>query len=145
MSIDPLTAIFDIGKTAIERIWPDANKRAEELRKLEELRQGGDLARLDAHVKLMLAQIKVNEEQARSKSFWVAGARPAAIWAGVFSLSWSGIFHPLLTWVWAFSEMPGEPPPVIESGVLGSITMGLLGVAGMRSFDKTKGTQTDAL
>ena len=39
MSIDPLTSILNLGKSVIERIWPDANKRAEEMRKLEELKQ----------------------------------------------------------------------------------------------------------
>ena len=145
MGFDPWSSVLELGKSAIDKIWPDPIKRAEEMRKLEEMRQAGNLAELKAHVDLMLAQIEVNKEQAKSKSFWVAGARPAAIWAGVFSLSWSGIIHPLLTWVWAFAQMSGNPPPIIESGVLGSITMGLLGVSGMRSFDKTKGTQTDKL
>ena len=91
MSFNPLESAFEMGKLAIEKIWTDKVKRAQEMRKLEELHQDGDLARLDAHVKIMLAQIKVNEEQAKHKSIFVAGARPAAIWAGVFSMSWSGI------------------------------------------------------
>lgn len=145
MSFDPLTAIFEAGKLAIERIWPDPNKRAEEMRKLEEMRQRGDLAELDAHVKIMLAQINVNAESAKHKSIFVAGARPAAIWAGVFSMTWSGIAHPLLTWVWAFSQMDGNPPPLIDTTALVTLLGGLLGVSGMRSFDKSRGTQTDSI
>ncbi len=145
MSFNPLASAFELGKSAIERIWPDPIQQASEMRKLQELHQDGDLARLDAHVQIMLAQIKVNEEQAKHKSIFVAGARPAAIWAGVFSMSWSGIFHPILTWAWAFIEMPGEPPPLIESATLGAIVTGLLGISGMRSFDKGKGTQTDKI
>ena len=87
MAIDPLTALFEAGKIAIEKIWPDANKRAEEIRKLEEIRQKGDLAELNAYVQITLAQIEVNTAQAKHKSVFVAGARPAAIWAGVFSMS----------------------------------------------------------
>lgn len=145
MSFDPISAAFDLGKTAIERIWPDPNKRAEEMRKLEELRQKGSLAELNAHVQLMLAQIKVNEAQAKHPSIFVAGARPAAIWAGIASLTWSGLFHPLLTWVWAFAQMTGEAPPLIESTALATIAASLLGVSGMRSYDKTKGTSKDSL
>lgn len=145
MSFDPLSAAFDLGKTAIDKIWPDANTRAEELRKLEELRQKGNLAELNAHVQLMLGQIKVNEKQAEHKSVFVAGARPAAIWAGVFSMVWAGIIHPLLTWVWAFLEMAGEAPPLIESTALFTLTLGLLGVGGMRSIDKAKGTATNSI
>jgi hypothetical protein len=145
MSLDPISAAFDLGKTAIERIWPDANKRAEELRKLEELRQKGDLAQMNNHVQLMLAQINVNLESAKHNSLFVAGARPAAIWAGLFSMVWSGIIHPMLTWVWAFMQMAGDPPTLIESSALVAIVTGLLGVAGMRSYDAKNGNKTSSL
>ena len=51
MSFDPISAAFDLGKVAIERIWPDPIRRAEEIRKLEELRQQGDLAQLKTAIK----------------------------------------------------------------------------------------------
>lgn len=145
MTFDPISALFDLGKTTIERIWPDANKRAEEIRKLEELRDKGDARELDAYVRITLAQIEVNLESAKHKSIFVAGPRPFIIWVGGFSLAWAGIIHPLLTWVWAFAEMLGDPPPLIESAALGSIVTGLLGVAGMRSYDKLKGTVTNKI
>lgn len=145
MAFDPMTALFEAGKMAIERIWPDPSERAKELRKLEELRRKGDLAEMDAMVKLMLAQIKVNEESAKHPSLFVAGARPSAIWAGVFSMVWAGIVHPMLTWVWAFMEMAGDPPPLISSEALITLTLGLLGVSAARSFDKSKGVQTNRI
>lgn len=145
MSLDPLTAALDVGKSLIEKIWPDPQKQAEEIRKLEELHQKGDLARLQSYTSLLVAQIKVNEVSASHPSIFVSGARPAAIWAGVFSMAWSGIIHPLLTWVWAFAEMAGAPPPLIESASLVAIVTGLLGVGGMRSFEKNKGVHKDSL
>ena len=60
-------------------------------------------------------------------------------------MAWSGLVHPLLVWVWAFADMAGDAPPMIESAVLGSVVTGLLGVAGMRSYDKTKGNGKDSL
>lgn len=145
--MDPitLTALVKAGEMAISRIWPDKEKQAEEMRKLAELEQSGKLAELKMHVDLLLAQIKVNEVSAKHPSIFVSGARPAAIWAGVFSMSWAGIFHPLLTWVWAFAEMAGTPPPLIESTALSAIVTGLLGVGGMRSYDKVKGVGKDRL
>ena len=145
MSFDPLSAAFELGKSAIERIWPDPTEQARELTKLTELKQKGDLAQLNAHVQLMLAQIAVNLESAKNPSLFVSGARPFIIWVGGFSMAWSGLFHPLLVWVWAFAEMTGEAPPMIESTILGSVVTGLLGVAGMRSYDKTKGNSKDSL
>jgi len=145
MSFNPLSAALELGISAIERIWPDPIDQARELNKLKEIEQRGNLAELNAHVQLMLAQIKVNEESAKNPSLFVSGARPFIIWVGGFSMAWSGLFHPLLVWVWVFAGMEGDPPPMIESAVLGSVVTGLLGVAGMRSYDKTKGNSKDSL
>lgn len=151
MSFDPISAAFEVGKTIIERIWPNPEDQARELYKLTELANKGDLAELNAHVTLLTAQIKVNEVAANHKSLFVSGARPAAIWAGVFALVWSGIIHPVLIWVWgfgqAFNYIPVElpVPPLIETSALVTILGSLLGVSGMRSFDKAKGTNKDSL
>ena len=149
MSFDPLSAAFDLGKSAIERIWPDPIRRAEELRKLEELRQEGDLANLNAHVQLMLGQLEVNKAEAQHKSIFVAGWRPWIGWVGGFSLAYAGLVHPLLTWLWyllvGFGYVPADitPPPMVETGTLGTIVTGMLGIGAMRSHDKRHKVQTD--
>jgi len=145
MSFDPITAAFDLGKIAIEKLFPDANKRAEEMRKLEELRQNGNLAQLNAHVKLMLAQINVNLEQAKSKSMFVAGSRPFIIWVCGLGLAFQYLLHPLFIWVWAFASMEGIPPPPLDMGTMMPLLLGLLGLGTMRSVDKKNGVQTDNL
>ena len=145
MSFDPLSAAIELGISAIERIWPDPIDQAREVNKLKEMSQKVELAQLNAHVQLMIAQIKVNEVSAKNPSLFVSGARPFIIWVGGFSMAWSGLVHPLLVWVWAFADMAGDAPPMIESAVLGSVVTGLLGVAGMRSYDKTKGNGKDSL
>lgn len=151
MAFDPMTAILDLGKSAIDKIWPDPIKRAEELRKLEELKQNGDIAQLNAHVQLMLGQLNVNKIEAQHKSLFVAGWRPWIGWVGGFSLAYAGLVYPLLTWLLVYLEATGripagmDAPPYIETGILGTIVTGMLGIGSMRSFDKSKGTQTDAI
>lgn len=147
MDIDILDSLFDLGKTAIEKIWPDLVKQAEELRKLEQMRQNGDLAKMKMHVDLMLAQINVNLQEAKHKSVFVSGWRPWIGWVGGFSLAYAGIIHPILLWIWAllqaFEVIPKEmiPPPFVESGTLGSIVTGMLGIGAMRSHDKKHNLQ----
>ena len=80
MSFDPLAALFDLGKVAIEKIWPDPVKRAEEIRKLEEMRQRGDLEELNAKVKLLTGQMDINKVEAASSDRFVAGWRPFVGW-----------------------------------------------------------------
>lgn len=143
MSFDPLTAIFEIGKTAIEKIWPDPSKRAEELFKLEKLKQDGNLAELNAQVNLMLAQIKVNEKQAEHPSIFVAGARPAIMWICAFSLAYAGIVEPMARFVAAvFFDYSGAFPAV-DTTVTMQLLFGLLGLGAYRTYEKVKEVQTD--
>ena len=151
MSFDPLSAAFDLGKTAIERIWPDPIRRATEMRKLEELKQKGDLAQLNAHVQLMLGQLEVNKAEAGHKSMFVAGWRPSIGWVGSFALAWQFVAYPVLLWAWALLQakevIPAgiAPPPVLDTTVLLTMVSSMLGIGAMRSFDKMKGTHTDSI
>ena len=144
-------SIVDLGKAAIERIWPDPVKRAEELRKLQELEQEGDIAKLNAHVKLMLAQIDVNKTEAQHKSLFVAGWRPAVGWVGVVALGYQFVLYPMLVWSWYIWQARGviptdmATPPILDMEILMVLLTGILGIGGMRSFDKSRGTQTDSL
>ena len=72
MSFDPLSALLDLGKSAIDKIWPDPIKRAEELRKLKEIEQKGDLAELNAYVSNLSGQLAINAAEAKHKSIFVA-------------------------------------------------------------------------
>lgn len=86
MALDPISAVFDLGKTAIEKIWPDANKRAEQLERLEKLKQDGDLAKMQMEVNLMLGQIDINKIEAAHPSLFVSGWRPAIGWTACVAL-----------------------------------------------------------
>lgn len=145
MSFDPISAVLSIGETLITRLFPDPEQQAQERLKMNEMAQNGKLAELNAHVQLMLAQIETNKAQAKHKSLFVAGARPAVIWTCCASLGFTGVIHPLLVWFWAFAGIDGTPPPPLDIGYMAPILTGLLGLGGMRSFDKAKGTQTDSI
>ena len=128
-------SIFELGKAAIERLWPDPIKRAEEIRKLEELKQKGDLAVLDAHVKLMLAQINVNAEEAKSDKWWKAGWRPFVGWVGGVGLAYVSILEPIIRMVASLYGYEGVFPE-IDTTLTMQVLLGLLGLGTMRSFEK---------
>ena len=151
MSFDPISALFDVGKSVIERVWPDPIRRAEEIRKLQELQQSGDVARLNAHVQLLTGQMRVNEKEAEHKSVFVAGWRPFIGWVGGFALAYQFIFYPILLWLWAiatiaFTIPEGFEPPVLPvADDLYTIILGMLGIGAMRSYDKKNGTATQSI
>ncbi len=141
MSLDPLTAIADLGQSVIERIWPDANKRAEELRKLEELKQRGDLEQLKAHVQLLTGQMEVNKIEAQHKSIFVAAWRPFVGWVGGVAFAYAAIIEPLLRFAASVSGYDGTFP-VLDTTITMQVLLGMLGLGIMRSHDKVKGVET---
>jgi hypothetical protein len=143
MSFDPLSALFDLGKTAIEKIWPDPSKRAAELLKLEELKQAGDLARMQAEVSLMLGQIEINKVEAQHPSVFVAGARPAVMWIGAFGLAYAAVVEPIARFVARVCfDYQGEFP-VLDTTITMQVLFGILGLGAYRTYEKTKEVQTD--
>lgn len=108
----------------LDKVIPDkdeANRLAFEI---------STLAEKQAH-ESMMAQIKVNEVQAAHKSLFVAGARPAIMWICALGLFYAVFAYPILD-IW-FTM------PELNTEILMPTMMGLLGLGGMRSFEKTKG------
>jgi len=91
-------------------------------------------------VSLDLAQAQTNLEQAKHSSIFVAGARPAIMWICAFGLGWQFVFQPVAVWGIAVSGID-IVLPIIQTEGLMSLTLALLGLGGMRSFEKSKGIQ----
>ena len=89
-------------------------------------------------IALDMGQIQTNIEQAKHPSLFVAGARPSIMWICALGLGWSFFLQPLLQWVLLIT---GSDVPMIEIETEGliSLTMALLGLSGMRSWEKSKG------
>ena len=88
--------------------------------------------------KLAEKQLDVNAKQASHRSVFVAGWRPAIGWCGAMALFFAFILSPCIEWYAKFSGID-IVPPAIETGPLLAIVTSMLGVAGMRSFEKAKG------
>ena len=91
-----------------------------------------------------LAQIDVNKAQASHPSIFVAGARTAIMWICAFGLGWQFVFQPVCSWAMAIWS-PELAMPIIPTEGLMTLTLSLLGLGGMRSFEKSKGVQTNNL
>ena len=91
-------------------------------------------------VSLDLAQAQTKLEQAKHPSIFVAGARPAIMWICAFGLGWQFVFQPVAVWIIAVGGID-VVLPIIETEGLLSLTLALLGLGGMRSFEKSKGIQ----
>jgi hypothetical protein len=79
---------------------------------------------------LAKGQLEVNKVEASHKSLFVSGWRPAIGWICGFALMYSTILAPILG-IWF------TVPPV-DSSLLTSVLMGMLGLGAMRTVEKTK-------
>ena len=92
-----------------------------------------------------LAQMEVNKTEAQNQNLFVAGWRPAIGWVGAAAMAYQFLLYPLLVWAWVWLQaeqiVPKEvnPPPMLDTEALWVILSGMLGIAGMRSFEKTRG------
>ena len=88
--------------------------------------------------KLAEKQLDVNAKEASHRSVFVAGWRPAIGWCGALALFFAFILSPCIDWYAKFSGMD-IVPPAIETGPLLAIVTSMLGVSGLRTFEKAKG------
>lgn len=125
-----LAGVFDLGKSLIDRVFPDpAQKAAAEL-ELMKITQSGEL-------QLTLAQLAINLKEAEHSTVFVAGWRPFVGWTCGFGLAYQTVFHNILEWI---SVINGWPlPPAVDSDVLIYTLGGLLGIAGLRTYEKKNG------
>jgi len=145
VDINPLSALFDIGKIAIEKIWPDPAKQAEQLFKLEELKQKGDLAELNAHVQSLTGQLEINKVEAAHASIFVAGARPFVMWICASSLAYASIIEPIARFIATVVFSYSGEFPEIDTDITLQVLLGMLGLGTMRSYDKLKKTDTKSI
>ena len=127
-----LPAVLPLVKDAVGAFLPeDKNKRAEAERKIE--------AQLTEHLaKIDIAQLEVNKTEAAHRSIFVAGWRPFVGWACGVSLAWSYICQPILTFALVQAGY-GVELPALDMSQMMPVLMGMLGLGGLRSFEKYKG------
>ena len=89
-------------------------------------------------IDLDLAQSQANIEQAKHSSIFVAGARPANIWVCCLGLLCNFFILPIGEWI-AMMWYPWLELPTLDSSELMTLTLSLLGLGGMRSFETSKG------
>ena len=125
------TLIGPILKPLIDRI-PDKNERARAQEAIE-------VQMLDAMSGLVEGQLRINEQEAKHSSIFVAGWRPAIGWVCGFALAWSYIVAPLLTWGIFVAGIKIEGLPELDTGPLMTLVLGMLGMGGLRTYEKRLG------
>lgn len=133
-----LGGLFDLAGKVFDKIFPNPQQAAEAKLKLFELQQAGELKVLEAETALATGQMKINEVEAASDSFFKSGWRPAVGWICVFGLFYQFVFLPFATFFLALYEVRAVMP-AMDLNTLMTLLFGLLGLGGYRTIEKLKG------
>lgn len=86
-----------------------------------------------------MVQGEINKIEAAHKSVFVAGWRPFIGWVCGLALFYNFILRDMMVWALMLSRADTPPPPVLHIDVLTTILYALLGLGGMRTFEKLQG------
>ena len=131
MSLDPISAALDLGNTLITRIFPDPEKADQAKLELLKLQQSGELAS-------MTAQTDINKVEASNTSLFVSGWRPAVGWVCALALAYQYLIRPLSGTIAVIFGITLPILPGLDDN-LWQLLMGMLGMGGLRTFEKLQG------
>ena len=127
-----ISTLMPIVTDVIGRFLPeDPQKRAAAEREI-------NAALTENLAKIDLAQIEVNKVEAASRSLFVSGWRPCVGWVCAAALAYTYVLQPMFIFILAQTGHLVEMPALDIAGLM-PILMGLLGLGGLRSYEKVKG------
>ena len=87
----------------------------------------------DKMMELVKVQSEINKMEAQHRSVFVAGWRPFIGWICGLALAYNFIIRDVIAWI-----SPDIMPPAIQMDQLITILLGMLGLGGLRTFEKIK-------
>jgi hypothetical protein len=85
-----------------------------------------------------LAQIEINKEEAKSRHWFVASWRPCVGWICALALGYHFIVSPITIFALSIAGLQYDLP-VFDMNSLMTILMGMLGLGGLRTYEKKQG------
>jgi len=96
------------------------------------------MAERHAH-ELAQGQIEVNKQEASHRSMFVAGWRPFVGWICGAALLWHFVLQPLVVFTTAYFGVTLPPLPAFDMDSLMTVLLGMLGLGGLRTYEKKQG------
>jgi len=126
-----LSALLPKAMDIVDKFIPDKDAAAKAKAEME-------MKLVEAANAANMAQIQTNQTEAQHRSVFVAGWRPAIGWLCAIGLGWQFIGCEMVKWFIAANHLDVIPPQINTEGLL-ELTFAMLGMAGLRTFEKMKG------
>jgi hypothetical protein len=88
---------------------------------------------------LAKGQLEINKAEATHRSIFVSGWRPFVGWTCGIALCWHFVLAPFTMFVCAYLSVQIPELPTFDMGSLMTVLMGMLGLGGLRTYEKQKG------
>lgn len=131
MAVALIGALLPAVTGILDKLIPDAGAR-------DKAKAEAEAALLAALAKADADQLAVNKAEAESGSNFRGGWRPAVGWVCAAALAYQYLVRPLAPWV-ANAFGANLPPMPGLDGTLFELVLAMLGLGGLRSFEKLKG------
>jgi hypothetical protein len=129
-----LPGILDIAGKVIDRVVPDKEAAEKARRELQSAENQQEFS-------LLIEQIKVNQEEAKSGNLFIAGWRPMVGWTCGMGLAYVALLEPVARFVAQVMFGYEGEFPVIDTSLTVQVLLGLLGLGGLRTLEKVKGAE----
>lgn len=96
------------------------------------------MAERQAH-EIALAQIEVNKAEAQSTSLFKSGWRPFLGWVCAAAFAYHFLAQPVVIFLLSYFGLEPVTLPEFDMGSMMTVLMGMLGLGGLRTYEKQKG------
>jgi len=131
-----------LGKLLGGGLVDSVGKIVDELHTSDEEKAQAKIKLKELENELQTKQMDINKVEAGHKSIFVAGWRPALGWIIVIILGYSYLFQPFIAMTLKIIGKDVELPNLNLDQIF-PLILGMLGLGGLRSFEKSKGIARD--
>jgi phenylpyruvate tautomerase PptA (4-oxalocrotonate tautomerase family) len=130
--LDLLGKLVDPVSNILDKVVEDKDQKAKLAHEIATMaeRHAQELAR---------GQIEINKEEAKSRNIFIAGWRPFVGWTCGLALFWHFLGLPVTLFITGWFNLQHPPLPEFDMQSLMTVLLGMLGLGGMRTFEKFKG------
>lgn len=127
-----IDALINSVSNILSKFIPDATERQKLAHEI------ATMAQKNAH-EISMAQIEVNKTEAASDSVFKGGWRPFIGWVCGAAFAYHFVLQPVLIFVMTYIGFDVPTLPEFDMASLMTVLMGMLGLGGLRTFEKYKG------